>query len=68
MAQGSADSGAMKDPGKPDEGEPHVRFDEGRLETGLGLEQQRLQRDAWTAPDQGATAPVSYSTPGTERL
>ncbi len=36
-AVGNADSGAMKDLGKPDEGEPHVRFDEGRLETGLGL-------------------------------
>ena len=37
VAQGNAESGAMKDLGKPDEGEPHVRFDEGRLETGLGL-------------------------------
>ena len=36
-AVGNAESGAMKDLGKPDEGEPHVRFDEGRLETGLGL-------------------------------
>jgi len=36
-AVGNAESGAMKDLGKPDEGEPHVRFDEGRLETGPGL-------------------------------
>ena len=63
MAQGSADSGAVKDLGKPDDGEPHVRIDEGRLETGLVLGPQRLQLDAGTAPDQRATAPVSYSTP-----
>ena len=52
LAQGSADSGAVKDLGKLDEGEPHVRIDEGRLETGLGVEAQRLQPDAWTALDQ----------------
>ena len=37
VAHGSADSGAMKDLGKPDEGKPHVRIDEGRLETGPGF-------------------------------
>ena len=33
-ARGNADSGAVKDLGKPGAGEPHARFDEGGLETG----------------------------------
>ena len=33
VAHGNADSGAMNDLGKPGAGEPHARFDEGRLET-----------------------------------
>ena len=37
MVQGNADSGAVKDLGKPGAGESHARFDEGRLETGSGL-------------------------------
>ena len=63
VVQGSADSGAMKDLGKPDAREPHVRFDEGRLEMGFVLGQQRLQGISWTAPDQSTAAPVSYSNP-----
>ena len=34
---GSADSGAVKDGGKPGAGEPHARFDERGLETEHGL-------------------------------
>ena len=37
MVHGSADSGAMNDLGEPGAGESHARFDEGELETGLGL-------------------------------
>jgi hypothetical protein len=36
MVPGNADSGAVKGLGKPGAGEPHARFDEGRLETGPG--------------------------------
>ena len=37
LGDGNADSGAVNDLGKPCAGEPHARFDEGRLETGSGL-------------------------------
>ena len=37
VVHGSADSGAMNDLGEPCAGESHARFDEGGLETGLGL-------------------------------
>jgi len=63
VVSGSADSGAVKDLGKPGAGESHARFDEGRLETGSGLGQPSLrsgmpgQRRTTTT-----TAPVSYST------
>jgi hypothetical protein len=63
MAYGDADSGAMKDLGKPGAGESHARFDEGRLETGSGLGQpslRRVSRDS--AGPSTTTAPVSYST------
>src|SRR4051812_39889749 len=63
MANGNADSGAGKDFGKPDAGESHVRFDEGRLETGSGLGQPSLRsvsRDS--AGPFTTTAPASYST------
>jgi hypothetical protein len=36
-----------------------------RLETEHGLGTQRLQLDAWTAPDLSATAPALDSTPTT---
>src|SRR3954471_17894950 len=37
LGTGNADSGAVNDLGKPCAGEPHARFDEGRLETESGL-------------------------------
>ena len=37
VGYGNAESGAMKDLGKPCAGEPHARFDERGLETGHGL-------------------------------
>ena len=37
VAHGNADSDPMNDLGKPGAGEPHARFDEGRLETEPGL-------------------------------
>ena len=37
MVHGSADSDAMKDLGKPCEGEPHARIDEREQETEHGL-------------------------------
>jgi hypothetical protein len=63
VVHGSAESGAVKDPGKPGAGEPHARIDERGLETEYGLGTQRLQPDAWTAPDLSATAPALDSTP-----
>jgi len=62
VAQGSADSGAVKDLGKPDAGESHVRIDEGRLETGPVSGPQRLQllhgqRRTQEPPRQSPTLP-----------
>ena len=62
MAHGNADSRSMKDLGKPGAGELHARFDERGLETEHGFGMQRLQLDAWTAPDLSATAPALDST------
>ena len=64
MVHGSAESGAVKDLGKPGARESHARFDERGLETEYGLGPQRLQRDAWTAPDLSTTAPAPDSTDG----
>src|SRR5438067_8676415 len=52
MAPGNADSGAVKGLGKPGAGEPHARFDEGRLETGPGR-----------PPRQSPTLPKSAELP-----
>jgi hypothetical protein len=63
MAQGSVDSGAMKDLGKPGAGESHARFDEGRLETGSGLG-SAAPVQVWPGQRRTTTttAPASYST------
>ena len=63
MAHGSADSGAMKDLGKPGAGELHARIDERGLETEHGLGTAAPATCAWTAPDLSATAPALDSTP-----
>ena len=68
MAQGSADSGAVKDLGKPDAGESHVRIDEGRLETGPVSGPQRLQllhgqRRTQEPPRQSPTLLQSFTIP-----
>jgi hypothetical protein len=63
VVHGSADSDAVKDLGKPCAREAHARFDERGLETGTVSGPQRLQLDAWTAPDLSATAPVLDSAP-----
>ncbi len=62
MAHGSADSGAMKDLGKPGAGELHARIDERGLETEHGLGTAAPATCAWTAPDLSATAPALDST------
>src|SRR5947209_8737059 len=62
LVPGNAERGTMNDLGKPDAGEPHVRFDEGRLETehGLGTAAPATHRVDSAGPN--ATAPASYST------
>jgi SnoaL-like domain len=37
VGDGNAESGPVNGPGKPGEGKPHARIDEGELETGHGL-------------------------------
>jgi hypothetical protein len=58
----------MNDLGKPDAGEPHVRFDEEALETEAASWQDDLRagsKGPGTArpPTTQPTAPVPYSTP-----
>ena len=63
MGDGNAESGAMKDLGKPCAGEPHARFDERGLETEYGLgtaapaTRTRGQRRTYRPPRQPPTLP-----------
>ena len=61
MDDGNADSGAVNGLGKPCAGEPHARFDEGRLETGHGRFGTASARKGH-ALKRTTTAPASYST------
>jgi hypothetical protein len=58
VAHGSAESGAMKDLGKPGAGELHARIDEVDWKRSTVSGPQRLQFYAWTAPDLSAIAPA----------
>ena len=67
MGDGNAESGAMKDLGKPCAGEPHARFDERGLETEYGLgtaapaTRTRGQRRTYRPPRQPPTLPRTGS-------
>ena len=67
MGDGNADSGAVKDLGKPCAGEPHARFDERGLETGHGhgtaapAKIMRGQRRTYRPPRQPPTLPRRQS-------
>jgi len=61
LGTGHADNGAVNGRGKPCAGEPHARFDEGRLETGHGRFGTASARNGH-ALKRTTPAPVSYST------